>query len=114
MSMGYALSASSPSPAVRLVPANKTILRPDRLGVGVVCAALDFSADGCVAESARAAVSLGLLHAAIAHTAAVSSLAVARFTLPASLFPLMLVARDLAKEYRSGENRLTVLRDVNF
>lgn len=26
----------------------------------------------------------------------------------------MLVARDLSKEYRSGENRLTVLRDVNF
>ena len=26
----------------------------------------------------------------------------------------MLTARDLSKEYRSGENRLTVLRDVNF
>ena len=26
----------------------------------------------------------------------------------------MLIARDLSKEYRSGENRLTVLRDVNF
>ena len=26
----------------------------------------------------------------------------------------MLVARDLTKEYRSGENRLTVLRDVSF
>jgi putative ABC transport system ATP-binding protein len=26
----------------------------------------------------------------------------------------MLVARDLSKEYRSGENRLTVLRDVSF
>jgi putative ABC transport system ATP-binding protein len=26
----------------------------------------------------------------------------------------MLVARDLSKEYRSGENPLTVLRDVNF
>jgi len=26
----------------------------------------------------------------------------------------MLVARDLSKEYRSGDNRLTVLRDVNF
>ena len=26
----------------------------------------------------------------------------------------MLVARDLSKEYRSGENRLAVLRDVNF
>jgi len=27
---------------------------------------------------------------------------------------IMLVARDLTKEYRSGENRLTVLRDVSF
>ena len=27
---------------------------------------------------------------------------------------IMLVARDLSKEYRSGENRLTVLRDVSF
>jgi putative ABC transport system ATP-binding protein len=26
----------------------------------------------------------------------------------------MLVARDLSKEYRSGDNRLTVLRDVSF
>ena len=26
----------------------------------------------------------------------------------------MLVARNLSKEYRSGDNRLTVLRDVNF
>ncbi len=26
----------------------------------------------------------------------------------------MLIARDLSKEYRSGENRLTVLRDVSF
>src|SRR5690242_21843268 len=26
----------------------------------------------------------------------------------------MLVARDLSKEYRSGENRLAVLRDVSF
>jgi len=34
---------------------------------------------------------------------------------PVSRFPLcMLVARDLSKEYRSGENPLTVLRDVNF
>lgn len=78
--------------------------------------ALDFSGDACAAESARAAVSLGLLHAAVivAVATAVSSIAVAHFPLPASLFPLMLVARDLSKEYRSGENRLTVLRDVNF
>ena len=40
----------------------------------------------------------------------------ARFRRIASRFtlPFMLVARDLSKEYRSGENRLTVLRDVNF
>jgi putative ABC transport system ATP-binding protein len=40
----------------------------------------------------------------------------ARFPRIASRFTLlfMLVARDLSKEYRSGENRLTVLRDVNF
>jgi putative ABC transport system ATP-binding protein len=34
---------------------------------------------------------------------------------PATRFPIiMLVARELSKEYRSGENRLTVLRDVSF
>jgi putative ABC transport system ATP-binding protein len=34
---------------------------------------------------------------------------------PATRFLIiMLVARDLSKEYRSGENRLTVLRDVSF
>lgn len=34
---------------------------------------------------------------------------------PATRFPIiMLVARDLSKEYRSGENRLAVLRDVSF
>src|SRR6185503_4630545 len=32
-----------------------------------------------------------------------------------SRFPrFMLVARELSKEYRSGENRLAVLRDVSF
>ncbi len=35
-----------------------------------------------------------------------------RFILGNSI--LMLVARNLSKEYRSGDNRLTVLRDVNF
>jgi len=34
---------------------------------------------------------------------------------PTTRFPIiMLVARDLSKEYRSGENRLAVLRDVSF
>jgi putative ABC transport system ATP-binding protein len=34
---------------------------------------------------------------------------------PTIRFPIiMLVARDLSKEYRSGENRLAVLRDVSF
>jgi len=46
-----------------------------------------------------------------AHTTAIRP----HFQLSASLFPrIMLVARDLSKEYRSGENTLTVLRDVNF
>jgi putative ABC transport system ATP-binding protein len=51
-----------------------------------------------------------------ANTAVVrSKTANACVQLPVSRFPrFMLVARDLSKEYRSGENRLTVLRDVNF
>ena len=35
-------------------------------------------------------------------------------TLPPPRCSLMLIARDLTKEYRSGDNRLAVLRDVSF
>src|SRR4029077_5155449 len=47
-------------------------------------------------------------------TAAIIADAISR-CFPNFSFPLlMLVARELSKEYRSGENRLTVLRDVSF
>ena len=67
------------------------------------------------AESLPRASSLGLEHASNAAAQTAPPPAVVRFPLPPSRFPLlMLVARDLSKEYRSGENRLTVLRDVSF
>jgi len=72
-----------------------------------------------VAESGVRAASDRVEHATM--TTVRNANVSARFLLLASRFPrtcftllFMLVARDLSKEYRSGENRLTVLRDVNF
>jgi putative ABC transport system ATP-binding protein len=74
-------------------------------------------------DGARATESAGALSGALEHantmvvmTRSAADRAPLRtpFPLPSSLFHRMLVARDLSKEYRSGENRLTVLRDVNF
>jgi putative ABC transport system ATP-binding protein len=101
-----------------LVPANRIVCRREpRSGereAEDVGSALDFRGGTEEAESLPCTPSLGLEHA---NTAATNSAAArsSRFPLPASLVPLrMLVARDLSKEYRSGENRLTVLRDVSF
>jgi putative ABC transport system ATP-binding protein len=81
---------------------------------GVPAATVDSGdADGA-GESEAAAFSLDLEHAA--RTTVSTATARQRFPPPlVSRFLLcMLVARDLSKEYRSGENPLTVLRDVNF
>src|SRR5256885_1185142 len=67
-----------------------------------------------VTVSAATVVSsaLGLLHAAAsARVAAISHVVQCPQT---SFIIVMLVARHLTKQYRSGEHELTVLRDVNF
>ena len=86
-------------------------------GARACAATLDFREESDTAESIPRAPSFAFEQAnSPTRQIAVSrSSRSPRFPLPASLFPLaMLTARDLSKEYRSGENRLTVLRDVNF
>src|SRR4051812_46926130 len=113
MSIGYALSGSSPSPAVRLVPAKR--MEPRVLTrAGAPAATVDSGDADAAGESDARGFSLDLEHAT--RTTVSIPTANRRFPPPiVSRFPLcMLVARDLSKEYRSGENPLTVLRDVNF
>src|SRR5438045_5078865 len=117
ISCGYALSGSRPRPAVRLVPMKRT-----------VCVSVPVAATACdvlCRESGRSdvlafdtvsATTLSsarvLLHAAeSARLVAATSDVVQR---PTSVVIVMLVARHLTKQYRSGEHELTVLRDVNF
>lgn len=81
-------------------------------GADVGGAALDFAEP---AETSEPFDSLDLCSPVHATIAAMSIAAPIRARRPATRFPIiMLVARDLSKEYRSGENRLTVLRDVSF
>src|SRR5437868_7383132 len=114
MSCGYALSGLSPSPAVRLVPTKSTVCP--------VATALESARTesrrgdvlAFVTGSAATVVSsaFGLLHAAAsARVAAISHVVQCPQT---SFIIVMLVARHLTKQYRSGEHELTVLRDVNF
>lgn len=100
---------------MRLVPTNNTVFRASAEGsreADDCAAAVDFDVAGD-AESAARSGALEHASTTVVRTASV------RFPIPAPapallLVRLMLVARDLSKEYRSGENRLTVLRDVNF
>jgi len=114
MSIGYALSGARPNPAVRLVPANNTT--PRAVEEGDTVPPLDCEWPRCtesdpVACSVFDLVEHATLEAARSRTAS-SPRRAFRFILGNSI--LMLVARNLSKEYRSGDNRLTVLRDVNF
>ena len=99
---------------MRLVPTNnKTGFADETAGAA---APLDCAGGSALAESAvRVADPLehdaasGSIPSATQLQSALSG-ARARFPNP----DLMLVARELSKEYRSGENRLAVLRDVSF
>src|SRR5436305_6541836 len=112
MSCGYALSGLSASPAVRLVPTKSTVcpvataLESARTESrrGDVLAFVTVSAATVVSSA------LGLLHAAVsAKVAAINHVV----QCPENSFIIvMLVARHLTKQYRSGEHELTVLRDV--
>ena len=114
MSCGYALSGFRPSPAVRLVPTKSTVcpvataLESARTESrrGDVLAFVTVSAATVVSSA------LGLLHAAAsAKVAAINHVVQCPET---SFIIVMLVARHLTTQYRSGEHELTVLRDVNF
>src|SRR5438552_2805225 len=114
MSCGYALSGLSPSPAVRLVPTKSTVCP---VATALESARTESRRGGVLAfvtVSAAMIVSsaFGLLHAAAsARVAAISHVVQCPQT---SFIIVMLVARHLTKQYRSGEHELTVLRDVNF
>src|SRR5688500_8702342 len=100
MRAGYASSGCTPSPAVRLVPKN-TIDRARSASPPPPCRV----SSTAPASSAGRSVSSGgaLLHASPRPS-----------TPPHHARPIMLIARDLTKEYDSGAHRLTVLRDVSF
>src|SRR5579885_1046265 len=114
MSIGYALSGLRPRPAVRLVPA-KTMTW--RLALGAAAADVEPVLDFAVSVGSAAALvsdpfALERPHAAVIRNVGTAATAINRsFPAPREC---MLVARDLTKEYRSGDNTLTVLRDVSF
>jgi putative ABC transport system ATP-binding protein len=108
---------------VRLVPTNKTVRRalaevPDVGAADVAGAPLDFGVPAATNEPFAWFDALDLCSPVHALVAATKIAAPIRSRRPATRFPIiwpiMLVARDLSKEYRSGENRLAVLRDVSF
>ena len=107
ISAGKALSGSSPSPAVRLVPMNRIVGR-ELAGARVATADESFVMldPFCFGVSAAR-------HAATCSSSPVAS---ASPTLPPRTHHsrLMLVARSLTKEYPSGSSKLAVLRDVSF
>src|SRR5436305_2392842 len=124
MSCGYALSGLRPSPAVRLVPMNTTVcacvarFRTD--GTAPVAMRTESLLGGLLAFADAAPVAAGTLSSAFERLHA-SGIAIAATTISdavqrprTSLIILMLVARHLTKQYRSGEHELTVLRDVSF
>src|SRR5688500_9201743 len=92
ISAGYASSGSRPSPAVRLVPTNRS--RLGTAGVESMAESLAGDADSVFSS---------LRHAPSTSSATVT------FTKSC-----MLEARGLTKSYESGAQTLTVLRDVNF
>src|SRR5581483_4995631 len=121
MSIGYALSGSSPSPAVRLVPTNRIDFFAFAGVREVARAALSALGNpppvDCVVSCTDAALSaLALLdeHAVPNAVAVANTIAAVTNQRLTRISPFMLVARNLTKEYRSGDNRLAVLRDVSF
>jgi putative ABC transport system ATP-binding protein len=98
MTAGYASSGLTPSPAVRLVPRMTT-----RGRAAVVAPAVVASLD-CVAGVGAAG---GGPSAAPPH-------AISPSTTPIPSRFVMLVARNLSKEFTSGTHRLSVLRGVSF
>jgi len=114
INIGYALSGSRPSPAVRLVPTNNTVGRSPRVvGVGGVAAA-PLDCTGVVAACVSTTFS-GFLPELQPASAVIAIAAPPSHPTTATRDRfVMLVTRELSKEYRSGENRLAVLRDVSF
>ena len=109
-----------------LVPAKSTTARAGRVlaaEAGPAFAALDCESDLAAADStpddcvaARPSEPFAQAPTYTAQTSAASPDTRRRYrqTIPLPRRSLMLIARDLTKEYRSGDNRLAVLRDVSF
>jgi putative ABC transport system ATP-binding protein len=108
---------------VRLVPTKRTTERPsfaaDARVPGLDCAGFD-AGDESLIVLVEALGFFAAPQAASAKAAATPTLIAAPRQKQFSLFTatrdpiVMLVARELSKEYRSGENRLAVLQDVSF
>src|SRR5438094_2978866 len=110
MSCGKALSGLRPSPAVRLVPRKSTVCPAATVLESARRESRSRDVLAFVTVSAAALSSaFELLHAAgSASMAATINHVVLR---PGTSFVIvMLVARHLTKQYRSGEHELTVLR----
>src|SRR6266542_6555502 len=102
-SAGYACSGSRPGPAVRLVPKNTTVGRRDP------CAAFEtglFSESFCSLLRCAASIFRSGAHAATS--------AYIRNSRRNRRVTLMLIAKDITKEYQSGDRKLAVLRNVSF
>ena len=109
-----------------LVPAMSTTPRIFGLGAdeaGPAFAALDCESDlvaaastldDCVAARPSEPFAQAPTYTALTSAAIPDTRLRYRQTIPIPRRSLMLIARDLTKEYRSGDNRLAVLRDVSF
>jgi putative ABC transport system ATP-binding protein len=105
---------------VRLVPANRIVARcdADESADADGDAALDFaSADDADARVVSTAdcrsepLAHATTNAASPHHSVLTTIVLRSFD---RIRVFMLIARDLSKEYRSGDNTLAVLRDVSF
>src|SRR5688500_9981186 len=104
--IGNACDGSSPYPAVRLVPKNSTLTFVESFAV-----LPPFGAPG---ESAAGPASAGARLAAVAPSIFRSGWHAARAPRNTIQEIFMLIAKEVTREYRSGDHNLAVLKDVSF
>src|SRR5687767_9248345 len=103
---GNACDGSSPYPAVRLVPKNSTLTFPESFAV--------LSPFDALGESAAGTASAGTRLAAVAPSIFRSGWHAARAPRNTIQEIFMLIAKEVTREYRSGDHNLAVLKDVSF
>lgn len=104
MSFGNAIDGSSPYPAVRLVPKKSTLSEEDAEGEAE---GAEEGAETELESGAFAFAPLGLPdspESAVHPTTATNN----------AHFKSMLIAREVTREYRSGDQEIAVLRNVSF